>query len=392
MIIPFFIPHAGCPHQCVFCNQKNITGENRPSERSSIPLVINRYLRTHLRTVGSPAVIPGLTRDPGVQMNSPDSRSLLNACGDKFLGNDEHNNDARCSKDDGPVQVAFFGGSFTALSIEDQRAYLEAVGPFIRSGDIESIRLSTRPDAITPDILALLKQYGVTTIELGVQSMDDDVLMLSGRGHAAADTVSAVALLREHHFIVGLQLMPGLPGDSAEKFSSTIGRVIALKPDFIRIYPALVIKDTPLAELYRTGRYSPLSLEDAVELCRNALERFEQAGIKVIRVGLQPTEALEHPGTILAGPWHPAFRQLVESARFLEIMSALLPCGSTSGAVTFFVNPADLSSAIGQKRRNIHTIKDRYGMDARIVADSAVPRGAVRKDGSFVFKLKSQVN
>ena len=330
MIIPFFITHAGCPHQCVFCNQKNITGEQTAPEPSSLPRQIERCLGT--------------------------------------LAADEQ------------AHIAFYGGSFTALPPGLQRSYLEAVQPFLASGRVAGIRLSTRPDAITPDILAVLKQYGVATIELGAQSMDDKVLLLSGRGHSAANTVTAVALLREYHFVVGLQLMPGLPGDTLETFQETVSQVIALRPGFVRIYPALVIKDTPLAELYRTGGYSPLSLDDAVLLCHKAVARFEQAGIEVIRVGLQPTAALERPGTILAGPWHPAFRQLVESSRFLETMSALLPCGSTSGAVVFFVNPADLSSAIGQKHRNIHTIKDRYGMDARIMADPAVPRGAVRKD------------
>jgi histone acetyltransferase (RNA polymerase elongator complex component) len=369
MIIPIFITHAGCPHQCVFCDQKNITGTTKPIDASSIPLVIIRYLQTYLRTVESLAVIPGLTRDPGVQNNSLESR---------LRGNDELTIDDIYSKDR-PVQVAFYGGSFTALPIEDQISYLEAVQPFIRSGDIESIRLSTRPDAITPEILAMLKQYGVTTIELGAQSMDDKVLLLSGRGHSAADTVTAVALLREHRFFVGLQLMPGLPGDTPETFQETVSRIIALRPDFVRIYPALVIKDTPLAELYRTGKYSPLSLDDAILLCHQAVKRFEQAGIEVIRVGLQPTEELERPGTILAGPWHPAFRQLVESSRFLEKICSLLSAGDQTGTVTFAVNPADLSTAIGQKRRNIDSIKVRYGRNVKVLADARIPAGSVSR-------------
>ena len=332
MIIPFFITHAGCPHQCVFCNQKNITGESRPPDPSSIHTSISTHLDTH--------------------------------------------------KNNKAVQVAFYGGSFTALPLTVQMAYLEAVRPFIESGRVASIRLSTRPDAVTPDILAVLKRYSVAAIELGAQSMEDKVLVLSGRGHSASDTVNAVALLREYNFSTGLQLMPGLPGDTPEMFLETVSRVISLRPDFVRIYPALVIKETPLAELYRTGNYIPLSLDDAVLLCHKAVARFEQAGIEVIRIGLQPTAVLERPGTIIAGPWHPAFRQLVESARFLDAMSTLLRCGSTSGTVTFFVNPADLSSAIGQKRLNIHTIKERYGMDAKIVANPAVLRGSVRKHPS----------
>ena len=332
MIIPFFITHAGCPHQCVFCNQKNITGENKPPDASSIHPSISQYLEAR--------------------------------------------------RDNEAVQVAFYGGSFTALPLAAQKAYLEAVRPFITSGRVESIRISTRPDGISTEVLALLKRSHVRTVELGVQSMDDDVLTRSGRGHTSADTLKAFNLLRARGFTLGLQLMPGLPGDTPETFQKTVSQVISLRPDFVRIYPALVIKETPLAELYRTGRYSPLSLDDAVLLCHKAVARFEQAGIEVIRVGLQPTEELERPGTIIAGPWHPAFRQLVESSRFLEKMCSLLSAGDQACTVTFFVNPADLSSAIGQKRRNIHTIKDRSGMNAKIMADPEVPRGAVRKDPS----------
>jgi histone acetyltransferase (RNA polymerase elongator complex component) len=332
MIIPFFIPHAGCPHQCVFCDQKSITGKSVPPDPSSFPSTISSYLAT-----ASPQV---------------------------------------------PVQVAFYGGSFTALPMEDQKRFLGAVQPFIAAGRIESIRLSTRPDAVTPGILALLKQYHVRTVELGAQSMDDEVLLLSGRGHTAAHTVSAVTLLREHAFTIGLQIMPGLPGDTSERFYETVSRVISLKPDFVRIYPALVIRDTPLAALYLSGKYAPLSLDDAVDICRDAIERFEAAGIAVVRAGLQPTDELERPGTVLAGPWHPAFRQLVGSSRFLESMRALLEPGNASAPVTFAVNPADLSSAIGQNRRNINAIREQYNRDARIIADATLPRGSVRKDPS----------
>jgi len=332
MIIPFFIPHAGCPHQCVFCDQKSITGKSAPPDPSSFPSTISSYLAT-----ASPEVL---------------------------------------------VQVAFYGGSFTALPVEDQKRFLGAVQPFLATGRIESIRLSTRPDAVTPDILALLKHYHVRTVELGAQSMDDEVLLLSGRGHTAAHTASAVTLLRERAFFIGLQLMPGLPGDTAARFQETVSRVISLKPDFVRIYPALVIRGTPLAELYLTGKYAPLSLDDAVDICRVAMERFEAAGIAVVRAGLQPTEELERPGTVLAGPWHPAFGQLVGSSRFLESMRALLEPGNASAPVTFAVNPADLSSAIGQNRRNIHAIREQYNRDARIIADPALPRGSIRRGPS----------
>jgi histone acetyltransferase (RNA polymerase elongator complex component) len=313
MIIPFFIPHSGCPHQCVFCNQKNITGQTNPVAPSAIPQKITEYLAI--------------------------------------------------SGSDGPAHVAFYGGSFTALPIETQKAYLAAVQPFIHAGQIAGIRLSTRPDCITNEILSLLKEHHVTTIELGVQSMDDVVLARSGRGHTATDTVNAVRLIISHDFLLGLQLMPGLPGDSTDCFMKTVDSVIRLKPDFVRIYPSLVIKDTPLEDLYTSGRYLPLSLDDAVMLCRGALERFEQAGIDVIRIGLQPTEELEKSGTIIAGPYHPAFRQLVESSIIVDNMrSALRNRREKNSKVTFQVNPKDLSAAIGQRRSTIELLKKEFGL------------------------------
>ena len=239
MIIPFFIPHAGCPHQCVFCNQTNITGQDGPASAATVPGKIDRYLDTH------------------------------------------HSG--------GPVHLAFYGGSFTALPPDAQEAYLAAASPFIESGRIRDIRLSTRPDCVSSKVLDLLTRYNVKTVELGVQSMDDRVLVLAGRGHTARDTVDAVALLREYRFDVGLQLMPGLPGDSADIFRTTVDTVIGLNPDFVRLYPALVIKGTPLERLYLAGKYTPLPLDAAVSICREAYTKFKQAGISVIRMGLQPT-------------------------------------------------------------------------------------------------------
>jgi histone acetyltransferase (RNA polymerase elongator complex component) len=326
MIIPFFIPHSGCLHQCVFCNQKNITGQATPVAPSAIPRKITEYLAI--------------------------------------------------SSTDNPAHVAFYGGSFTALPFEAQRAYLNAVQPFILTGQIAGIRLSTRPDCISYEVLTLLKEYSVTTIELGVQSMDDAVLTRSGRGHTATDTMKAVSLIRSSDFLIGLQLMPGLPGDSADSFRKTIDAVIELKPDLVRIYPALVIKDTPLEDLYASARYIPLSLDDAVSLCREALERFELAGIDVIRIGLQPTEELEKTGTIIAGPYHPAFRQLVESSILLDKMRrALRNYTGKRGRVTFQVNSKDLSAAIGQKRSNIKKLEQEFGVqNIDIVAGNSMRR------------------
>ncbi len=329
MIIPFFITHAGCQHQCVFCNQKSVTGRVRPEDPASIPSKITHYLAARIANQ--------------------------------------------------PVQVAFYGGSFTALPLDTQRRYLESVHPFILSGQVRNIRLSTRPDCIGDDILSLLKQYHVTVVELGAQSMDDEVLARSGRGHRASATRNAVTLLREQGFSTGLQLMPGLPGDSDRTFRETVAAAIGLKPDFVRLYPALVIKGTPLEKLYADGRYVPLSLDRAVTLCREAYEEFNKAGIAVIRMGLQPTVELETPGTILAGPFHPAFGQLVESHIFLEKMrKALLNRRKKDNTAVFQVDPRDVSLAIGQQRRNITAMQQEFGLaHIHITATNTGKRGDI---------------
>jgi len=330
MIIPFFIPHSGCPHQCVFCNQKNITGSIEPEDPAAIPGKIVRCLATD------------------------DTRQ--------------------------PVQVAFYGGSFTALPLEMQKTYLEAVRPFIHAGKVRNIRLSTRPDGIGNTILSLLKEYEVTVVELGVQSMVDEVLARSGRGHTSDDTVNAVKLLKKHGFTIGLQLMPGLPGDSSEHFNDSVNRVIILNPDFVRLYPVLVVKDTPLENLYKSGRYTPLTLDEAVSLCRDAYREFEKAGIAVIRMGLQPTNELGKPGTVLAGPFHPAFRQLVESSLFLDMMRlAIQNRKEADDPAAFLVHARDISAAVGQHRSNVKMLKREFGLrNIRFVEkDSSGKRGEV---------------
>ncbi len=326
MIIPFFIPHAGCPHACVFCNQKNITGRKAPVSPEDLTPTIDKYLA----------------------MNSG---SAL-------------------------VHVAFYGGTFTALSAEIQRAYLQPIQAYIRSGKIRSIRLSTRPDCITSEILNLLRDHHVETIELGAQSMDDRVLMLAGRGHRADDTVRAIDLIKEYGTSLGIQLMPGLPGDSRDGFLSSVSAITALAPDFVRLYPALVIRDTPLATLYTKGCYTPLTLDDAVDLCREALIQFDQSGIPVYRIGLQPSEELMTPGMIIAGPYHPSFGQLVKSSVFLDKMRTILRARTSKDSdVTFQVNDIDLSAAIGQHKSNITLLKQEFGIrNLRIVAKKRLPR------------------
>lgn len=333
MIIPFFIPHAGCTHQCVFCDQRRISGTEAGPDPARVAPTIERY---------HSAARPGV-----------------------------------------PAEVAFYGGTFTALPIERQRAYLEPVQPFIASGAVRGIRISTRPDAIACDILALLRQHHVTTVEIGAQSLDDAVLRCSGRGHSADDSVRAAAMLREQGFRIGMQLMPGLPADTADTFRQTVRMAVSLGPDIVRLYPALVIQGTPLEARYRSGAYAPLSLQDAITWCAEALDAFEQADIEVIRVGLQSTDTLERPGTVVAGPYHPAFRQLVESSRFLrKMLSAAVP----GADATFLVNPRDLSSAIGQQKGNLALLREQLGSTTRILPDPAVRRGTVSMRGPCVEK------
>ncbi|MBI5286618.1 MAG: radical SAM protein [Deltaproteobacteria bacterium] len=270
LIIPIFIPHLGCPHRCVFCNQKNITGEENPSkiqdtrfkmqDSEKITETINSYLSTW--------------------------------------------------KGRGRVEVAFYGGSFTGLDPEVQGGVLMMAYKFIKEGKVDFLRVSTRPDYITEDGLTLLQRYEVRTVELGVQSMMDDVLMRAGRGHTVKDVYEAMKALKRRGFNVGIQIMPGLPGDTRETILFTTKEVIRLHPDFVRIYPTVVIRDTPLEQLYLKGLYRPWPLEDMVDVCREIATLFNKADIRIIRFGLQATEGLRR--ALVAGPYHPSFRQLVE--------------------------------------------------------------------------------
>ncbi len=207
--------------------------------------------------------------------------------------------------------MAFYGGSFTGLDRNLQEYFLDAAYKFVTNGLIDSIRVSTRPDYITDDGLLLLKRYRVTTVELGVQSMVDDVLRLSGRGHTAEETVNAVMLLKKYGFNICLQLMPGLPGDTEETILYTASKIIELKPDFARIYPTLVVRNTPLEEMYLRGRYTPWSLADMADVCRKLISLFNERGIPVIRLGLPASEALKE--AVVAGPYHPSFGGLVKN-------------------------------------------------------------------------------
>jgi histone acetyltransferase (RNA polymerase elongator complex component) len=251
-----------------------------------------------------------------------------------------------------------------------QEKYLSAAQRFIAEKRASGIRLSTRPDGMSEWVARFLKERGVRTVELGVQSLDDTVLKKSGRGHTAADAAQAAGIVKDAGLELGIQLMAGLPGDDKEKFLHTVSETVKLAPHFVRIYPALVVEGSGLADLWRRGEYRPLALDEAVELCSEALEVFGAAGIRVIRLGLQAGEELEK--TYLAGPYHPSFGHLVKSNIALKNMLRALE-GFGGGAPRFIVNPRELSIYKGIGGENIRRIKAATGRDASISRGDAAP-------------------
>ena len=334
-IIPIFISHVGCRHRCIYCDQGRIA---RPV-----------------------AAIPSLE-----QIAEEIERYLK-------LG-------TRKRKNCRTVQAAFYGGSFTALPLETQKKLLHSVTPFLEAGKVHSLRISTRPDDCSPASLAILKQHKVATIELGVHSLDDEVLRVSERGYTKEEVCKSVRELHRGNFEVGIQLMIGLPGDCALTFAATVEGVIKLRPHFIRLYPTVVIKGTRLEQWFQQGRYRPLALAEAITLAKTALQRFRQARIPVIRVGLQPTPSLEAPGVIVAGPFHPAFRQLVESSLLFEQAVSLLEDAEIEGRSypTFLIAPKDISTFYGQGGQNIRRLREAFGLQEILVkADPQQRRGTV---------------
>jgi histone acetyltransferase (RNA polymerase elongator complex component) len=330
-IIPIFIPHQGCPHRCLFCQQNTITDRTQgiPSA-DGIRNIIELALQSK--------------RFPGI----------------------------------GQGEVAFYGGTFTALPNTTMRRILDAVRPFLKNGTLQSIRLSTRPDALGTDKLRILESYGVSTVELGVQSMDDKVLLLSQRGHSASDTVTAFRVLKERGFKAGAQLMPGLPGDSPERFMETIDKVVALKPDMARLYPALVIRGTKLAQWYKQGTYTPLGLEETVNLCKEACIRLEDAGISVIRIGLMSSPSLLKQGEIMAGPWHPSLGFLVRSAIHLQKVKPSLPFLGKKSSIVLFAPEKETPLIRGHKNKGIQQIEAITGASVKgVLSDNSIPAGEI---------------
>ncbi len=297
--ISLFVPHMGCPHQCSFCNQKTISGSVKQL---------------------TPEDVLDTLKDAENHNNNPEN-----------------------------TEIAFFGGSFTAINRDYMVSLLEAAKPFVEKGSFCGIRISTRPDAIDEEILNILKEYHVTAIELGAQSTDEEVLKLNKRGHTREDIFKASELIKAKGFSLGLQMMTGLLGDNFRKSLKTADDIISIKPDTVRIYPTIVLEGTKLCEMYKKGEYTPQTTEEAVRLCSILSERFYKNNIKVIRLGLHSGGNVEEG--YIAGPYHPAFGELCESGVYLNIAKEKLK-EIKKGKVTIFVNPREISKMTGQKGSN----------------------------------------
>ncbi len=325
-IIPVFISHQGCPHQCVFCNQDRIAGKYEEVFASDVRKIIDEYLET------------------------------INSKG-------------------ATIEVSFFGGTFTAIDVNKQKELLEVAREYKEKGLIHKIRLSTRPDAILPYILGYLKEYKVDIIELGVQSLDDEVLRKAGRGHSVNDVIVASRLIKEAGFTLGHQIMPGLPGDSFEIDIETTKKSIEMKPDICRIYPSLVIKDTPMEDMYNRGDYVPYSLDEAVYISGEMLKLYNEAKVKVIRIGLQPTDTITTGKDIVDGPFHPAFRELVEGHLICEILDKKCP---KEKDIIIEINEKDVSKLYTNKKQYFKVFLANRDGKVYVNTNNKVKKGRVK--------------
>jgi len=331
-IVPIFIPNISCPTRCVFCDQGLIT-----SERPRIPTP------QEIRNV--------LTR----AVNSK-----------KYRRENEN-------------QVAFYGGSFTGLTEMRIKLLLAAVKDFLEKGLFKSIRVSTRPDLLDDEKLELMRSCGVKFVELGAQSMDDKVLRATNRGHRVIDTINGFWTLRDKGFLVGIQLMPGLPMETESSFRETIKKTVELKPDSVRLYPTVVIQGTELARMYRQGLFKPLDLDEAIERCAWAVNELERAGIPVIRIGLMTSSALMEKGLVVAGPWHPSLGQMVRSRIFLRRIAGSLSGSVTGKRVALTVHANDLSFLRGFRDQGTKYLEKILGAEiVSIATDNALSRGEIR--------------
>lgn len=314
-IIPIFVPHRGCLHDCIFCNQKKITGVSTEVTSEDVRNIIEEYLPT--------------------------------------------------IDNDASVEVAFFGGSFTAIDEDIQNDLLEVAKEYVEKGLIQDIRMSTRPDCISEDILNRLKEYKVSIIELGVQSMDKNVLIDSVRGHDTEEVIKSAKLIKESGIKLGLQMMVGLPSDTEKKCIATARKFIELKPDCVRIYPTLVVKDTGLEVLLNKGEYKPFTLEQSIQIVKKLLALFYVNNINVIRVGLQATEDIQVGKAVVDGPHHPAFRELAESEMIKDYLIYIAKKYNIEKYITVKTNKKNVSKIIGNKKSNSTYMKNKLKINLK---------------------------
>lgn len=318
--IPIFISHFGCPNACVFCNQKKINGRETDVTMEDLKETIETYLET-------------------LPKNSK-------------------------------KEVAFFGGTFTGISFDLQRQYLETVHKYIKEGLIDGIRLSTRPDCINREIVEQLKKYGVTSVELGVQSLDEKVLKATARYYPIEAVAKACSLLKEYNIELGIQLMIGLPESTFESDFLSAKKALEMKLDVARIYPTLVIKGTKMEEMFKVGEYKALDINEAVKRTRKIYSLLESSGVNIIRVGLQPSEDLREEGVVLSGPFHPAFRELVETEIYYDFFNSIV---GKEKRLDIRANEKDISKLVGIKKANKERLKEYFN----IKIDNGIEKGKV---------------
>ncbi|PHS52381.1 MAG: radical SAM protein [Lutibacter sp.] len=316
--IPIFIPELACPHQCVFCNQEKISNTFTIPKPNEIGKIIEVYLET-----------------------IPKNRE---------------------------INIAFFGGSFTGIPRSEMIAYLKEAYVYVKTGQVHGIRISTKPDYISEEILDVLEKYGVTAIELGAQSTNDKVLVKSGRGHKFDAIENAAQLIRKRNFELGLQMMLGLPHDTLALSIQTANDIVRLKANSTRIYPTIVVEGTVLERMYKNGQYKVLSLDEAVNWSKEVLKIFIKANIKVLRVGLHPSDELELGKSLVAGPIHPSFKEMVLSSLWRDVLFERL---DKKGESSIYVAEKQLNYAIGYKGINRIDLKMK-GYDVKFIADATL--------------------
>jgi histone acetyltransferase (RNA polymerase elongator complex component) len=338
LIIPVFIPHQGCTHHCIFCNQGGITGQAlRTPSAEQIHQEVYRYLHYGRRP-----------------------RST--------------------------TQISFFGGNFLGLTPDAIQSLLETAMRFVRAEQVDSIRFSTRPDTVKEETLNRLKGYPISTVEIGVQSMNDRVLELADRGHRSADTLTAAHQIKARGYQLGLQMMVGLPGDDDHGAMQTARQLAAVKPDFVRIYPTLVLAGSRLADWLSSGRYHPLPLTDCVSLVKRLFLYFTSQDIPVVRMGLQASDELAAPDNLLAGPYHPAFGHLVHADIVLDkISAALAGKPHDSDQLTISVHPSRVSRVQGLRKSNLSHLKQAFGLKTiTLIQDAGLHRQHLEVEGQRV--------